>query len=107
MEADVCIIGAGVMGSAAAYWMSKTDDLNVVLVEQYSIGNDYCSSHDANRVFRYSYGSDKLYARWQWKHCHCGRVLNRIQVNSYSFLLDSYLLTATMRSLTGSIVKAA
>ncbi len=63
MEADVCIIGAGVMGSAAAYWISKTSDLNVVLVEQYSIGNDYCSSHDANRVFRYSYGSDKLYTK--------------------------------------------
>src|SRR6266851_8665182 len=63
MEADVCIIGAGVMGSAAAHWISKTSNLNVVLLEQYTIGNDYCSSHDANRVFRYSYGKDKLYTR--------------------------------------------
>ena len=63
IEADVCIIGAGVMGSAAAYWLSKAGGLKVVLVERYSIGNDYYSSHDANRVFRYSYGSDKLYTR--------------------------------------------
>ncbi len=63
IEADVCIIGAGVMGSAAAYWLSKTGGLQVVLVEQYHVGNDYCSSNDANRVFRYSYGSDRLYTR--------------------------------------------
>ncbi len=51
------------MGSAAAYWLSKTSKLKVVLVERYSVGNDYCSSYDANRVFRYSYGADKLYTR--------------------------------------------
>lgn len=51
------------MGSAAAYWLSKTTRLRAVLLEQYTVGNDYCSSHDANRVFRYSYGSDKLYSR--------------------------------------------
>jgi sarcosine oxidase len=51
------------MGSAAAYWLSKSSELKIVLVERYSIGNDYCSSHDANRVFRYSYGADKLYTR--------------------------------------------
>ncbi len=51
------------MGSAAAYWLSKFTELKIVLVERFTIGNDYCSSHDANRVFRYSYGSDKLYTK--------------------------------------------
>ncbi len=63
MDVDICIVGGGVMGSAAAYWLSKNEKLKVVLVEQYTIGNDLCSSHDANRVFRYSYGSDQLYTR--------------------------------------------
>ncbi len=63
IDADICIVGGGVMGSAAAYWLSRTGKSKIVLVEQYTIGNDYCSSHDANRVFRYSYGNDKLYTR--------------------------------------------
>src|SRR6266852_8278373 len=63
MDVDICIVGGGVMGSAAAYWLSKIEKLKVVLVEQYTIGNHYCSSQDANRVFRYSYGSDQLYTR--------------------------------------------
>jgi len=61
--ADICIIGGGVMGTAAAYWVSKASKARTVLLEQYTVGNDYCSSHDANRVFRYSYGKDKLYTR--------------------------------------------
>ncbi len=51
------------MGSAAAYWLGKNKTLRTILLDQYSIGNDYCSSNDANRVFRYAYGSDKLYTR--------------------------------------------
>ncbi len=51
------------MGSAAAYWLSKEKDLDTILLDQYSLGNDYCSSNDANRVFRYAYGGDKLYTQ--------------------------------------------
>jgi monomeric sarcosine oxidase len=51
------------MGLSAAYWLTKLGNSRVVLLEQHTIGNDYCSSGDANRVFRYSYGNDKLYTR--------------------------------------------
>ncbi len=63
VRADVCIIGAGVMGSAAAYWLGKEKGLETILLDQFNIGNDYCSSNDANRVFRYAYGRDKLYTQ--------------------------------------------
>jgi monomeric sarcosine oxidase len=60
-ETDICIIGAGIMGSATAYYLSKTTDKQIVLVDQYTVANDYCSSNDTNRVFRYAYGKDEFY----------------------------------------------
>ena len=61
METDVCVVGAGVMGSAAAHWLSKTPGLKIVLMDRYGISNEFCSSNDANRVFRYAYGRDAFY----------------------------------------------
>jgi monomeric sarcosine oxidase len=51
------------MGLATAYSIAKTSDSKVLVLDRYGIGNDYCSSNDVNRVFRYSYGSDELYTR--------------------------------------------
>jgi monomeric sarcosine oxidase len=62
-ETDICIVGAGIMGSATAYYLSKTTDKQIVLVDQYTVANDYCSSNDTNRVFRYAYGKDEFYTR--------------------------------------------
>lgn len=60
-KADVCIVGAGIMGSAAAYWLSKNHHLKIILIDQYALENNYCSSNDANRVFRYAYGKNTFY----------------------------------------------
>lgn len=51
------------MGLAAAHAIAKTSDSKVLVLDRYGIGNDYCSSNDVNRVFRYSYGNDELYTR--------------------------------------------
>lgn len=51
------------MGSYAAYWLSKKPRPRVVLMDQYGTQNEYCSSNDANRVFRYAYGKDGLYTQ--------------------------------------------
>jgi len=51
------------MGLATAYSISKTSDSKILLLDRYGIGNDYCSSNDVNRVFRYSYGNDEHYTR--------------------------------------------
>src|SRR3972149_557789 len=61
VETDVCVIGGGGMGLSAASWRLKTPSLRVVILDQYGVPNEHCSSNDANRVFRYAYGNDELY----------------------------------------------
>jgi monomeric sarcosine oxidase len=60
---DICILGGGIMGLATAYSITNISDSKVLILDRYGIGNDYCSSNDINRVFRYSYGNDQLYTR--------------------------------------------
>ncbi len=63
VDTDICILGGGIMGLATAYSITKATDSRVLIIDRYGIGNDYCSSNDVNRVFRYSYGNDELYTR--------------------------------------------
>lgn len=51
---DVVVIGAGVMGAAAAWRLARAGR-EVVLLEQFEVGHDRGSSHGAARVFRFSY----------------------------------------------------
>ena len=51
------------MGLATAYSITNTSDSKVLLLDRYGLGNDYCSSNDVNRVFRYAYGNDEFYTR--------------------------------------------
>jgi monomeric sarcosine oxidase len=51
------------MGLATAHSITKASDSKVLILDRYGIGNEYCSSNDVNRVFRYSYGNDELYTR--------------------------------------------
>jgi sarcosine oxidase len=55
------IIGAGAMGSAAAYHLARRGE-PVLLVEQFALGHDRGSSHGAARITRHSY-ADPRYAR--------------------------------------------
>src|SRR5580692_11030417 len=61
IEAKNVIIGAGAMGSAAAYHFAKRGE-PVVLIEQFTLGHDRGSSHGAARITRHSY-ADVRYAR--------------------------------------------
>jgi sarcosine oxidase len=58
---DVIIIGAGAMGSAAAYHLSK-DGQRVLLLEQFELGHGNGSSAGESRIFRFSY-TDPGYSR--------------------------------------------
>lgn len=49
------------MGLATAYDLSENTDSQVLVLDRYGVGNELCSSNDANRVFRYCYGKDELY----------------------------------------------
>src|SRR6516162_6166780 len=55
------IIGAGAMGSAAAYHLARRGE-PVLLVEQFALGHDRGSSHGAARITRHSY-AEPHYAR--------------------------------------------
>ena len=55
------IVGAGAMGSAAAYHLARRGE-PVVLLEQFALGHDRGSSHGAARITRHSY-ADAAYAR--------------------------------------------
>jgi monomeric sarcosine oxidase len=61
MKYDAVVIGAGVMGAATAYELSKTLK-NILVVDQFDVVNSMNSSQDYSRVFRYAYG-DSYYAQ--------------------------------------------
>jgi sarcosine oxidase len=81
IEAKNVIVGAGAMGSAAAYHLAKRGE-PVVLIEQFALGHDRGSSHGAARITRHSYG-DARYARlmpaafrtWRELEADAGEVL--------------------------------
>jgi sarcosine oxidase len=61
IETRNVLIGAGAMGSAAAYHLARRGE-PVLLVEQFALGHDRGSSHGAARITRHSY-ADPRYAR--------------------------------------------
>ena len=58
---DVTIVGAGVMGAAAAAELAH-QGLNVILIDQASIPNPLAASVDHSKVFRFAY-PDTLYVK--------------------------------------------
>jgi sarcosine oxidase len=61
IDAKHVIIGAGAMGSAAAYHLARRGE-PVVVIEQFALGHERGSSHGAARITRHSY-ADPRYAR--------------------------------------------
>ena len=52
---DAIVLGAGAMGSAAAYHLAKANQ-RVLLLEQFEINHQKGSSYGASRIIRYAYG---------------------------------------------------
>src|SRR5438552_3450936 len=52
--ADVAVVGAGIMGSAAAHALARAGR-HVVLYEQFQIGHTHGSSHGRSRIVRLAY----------------------------------------------------
>ncbi|MGN6405590.1 N-methyl-L-tryptophan oxidase [Sinomonas sp.] len=51
------VIGAGAIGSAAAYWLSQRPGTRVLVVEQFDLVNTLNSSGDVSRIIRHAYHS--------------------------------------------------
>lgn len=58
-DVDVVVVGAGVMGAAAA-WRLAGRGREVVVLEQFDLGHDRGSSHGSVRVFRFSYDDPRF-----------------------------------------------
>jgi sarcosine oxidase len=61
IKAKYVIVGAGAMGSAAAYHLARRGE-PVILIEQFALGHARGSSHGAARITRHSY-AESAYAR--------------------------------------------
>ena len=83
--ADVLIVGAGVIGCAAAYQLAK-DGARVLLLDQFAVGHDRGSSHGPSRIIRLAYDSldyvalaRASYALWHELEAESGeRLLTQI-----------------------------
>ena len=87
INTDICILGGGIMGLSTAYSISKSSDSKILLLDRYGIGNDYCSSNDINRVFRYSYGNDEHYTRMAVESLKLWKNLEKSQDKNFCFQL--------------------
>jgi sarcosine oxidase len=81
---DVIVVGAGLMGSAAA-WRLASDGHRVLVLEQFTPGHLYGSSHSHSRIIRLAYGSDDYvnlarasYARWRDLEADAGEPLMEV-----------------------------
>jgi sarcosine oxidase len=54
VRAEVVVVGAGIMGSAAAYALAR-EGRDVLLVEQFQVGHKHGSSHGRSRIVRLAY----------------------------------------------------
>jgi monomeric sarcosine oxidase len=54
MEAEVVVVGAGIMGAATAYALAR-EGRDVLLLEQFRVGHEHGSSHGRSRIVRLAY----------------------------------------------------
>src|SRR2546425_5702504 len=74
-DVDVVVVGAGVMGAAAAWQLSRAGR-DVVVLEQFEVGHSRGSSHGRARVFRFAY-EDPLYVRMAMESKSLWREIER------------------------------
>lgn len=81
MTVDTIVIGAGVVGAAAARSLAEAGS-RVLLLEAFERGHDRGSSHGASRIFRHGYDaadyvqlSVRAAAGWQRLEKQCGRTV--------------------------------
>lgn len=61
---DVTVVGAGIMGTSAAYFLSTRTDLEVLLIEKDNVASG--STGDSSAILRHHYGDRAIYSRTAW-----------------------------------------
>ena len=51
------VVGAGALGSATAYWLTRAGVSDVLVLEQYDLGHGRGASEDHSRIIRHAYHS--------------------------------------------------
>ena len=51
------VVGAGALGSAAAYWLTRSGATDVLVLEQYGLGHGLGASEDHSLIIRHAYHS--------------------------------------------------
>src|SRR5437868_4632660 len=70
------VIGLGGLGSAAAYWLSRTAGNEVLGIEQFELGHGRGESHDHSRIIRKTYHTVP-YVRYAQDAYEAWRVLEQ------------------------------
>jgi len=93
MQAEVVVVGAGIMGSAAAYALARQGH-DVLLVEQFRVGHEHGSSHGRSRIVRLAYPevefvvlAKEALAGWRELEQESGREL--LELNGLLELVES------------------
>ena len=78
-DAEVVVVGAGVMGLATARALARAGR-HVALCEQFEVGHERGSSHGGSRIIRLSYPDERWvrlaqesYPLWRELEAECGR----------------------------------
>ena len=61
-EYAVAVVGAGALGSGAAYWLSRAAGEDVLCLEQYELGHGLGASEDHSRIIRLGYHAERYTA---------------------------------------------
>jgi len=102
---DVIVVGAGGMGSAAAYHLAK-DGRRVLLLEQFHLGHTLGSSHGGSRITRYT-NPDRDDARvipatydlWRQLEAESGATLLKLTGGLFFAPADDPFLVDSQRAL--------
>lgn len=104
-EVDTLVIGAGMAGTAAAYYLTKdAPGHRVAVVESRSVANQWASSHGQSRMYRRMY-SDAYFSQMQsralelWREIEAERGVALLRENGLLF----YGETDTGETVEGSV----
>lgn len=103
---DVIIVGAGSMGMAAGYYLSRTDQ-NILLLDAHNPPHDQASHHGETRIIRHAYGEGEAYVPLALAAQRLWYELE--QISGRSLFLNTGVLNAGQRSSRSmqTIIKSA
>ena len=73
------------MGLAVAHALAKASKLQLLIIDRYGLGNEYCASNDFGRIFCYANGAKRRHTQMAIESLKLWRSSNKSQERSSSF----------------------